>query len=309
MVKSSSSLENEPCCSKACNKNTKCLNSKITDLTDKLSDSKNMLFHYKAGLSQVEGRLVEFKNQEVKYCEKIRVLEFKVESIANCIESLTNELELLKKEKEGLESKLTCFQSASKDLDSLLKSQKSNKIKEGLGYSVVPPHPAQVYSPPKKDMSWTGLPEFADDTFTDYTRPSPSVESNPNVLLNSSSSTSGNGESTSSILSKAEIKFVKATGCAEVKTNKVEAARKSSLKYAEMYSNTSKSPNVRERVEVYYECIEHFKPLMCLWVRSKSIAAIWLEKVVTPLIDLAIKGFTAASAVLKPERLKVDKAR
>nr|GFB44645.1 hypothetical protein [Tanacetum cinerariifolium] len=40
---------------------------------------------------------------------------------------------------------------------------------------------------------------------------------------------------------------------------------------------------------------------------SKSIAAIWLEKVVTPLIEPAIKGLTATSADLKPERLKVDK--
>nr|GEW67749.1 reverse transcriptase domain-containing protein [Tanacetum cinerariifolium] len=40
---------------------------------------------------------------------------------------------------------------------------------------------------------------------------------------------------------------------------------------------------------------------------EKSIAAIWLEKAVTPLIDPAIKGFAAASAVLKPEHLKVDK--
>nr|GEY85816.1 hypothetical protein [Tanacetum cinerariifolium] len=39
------------------------------------------------------------------------------------IERLTNELEELKKEKEGLDSKLTCFQSASKDLDTLLGSQ------------------------------------------------------------------------------------------------------------------------------------------------------------------------------------------
>nr|GEY84771.1 hypothetical protein [Tanacetum cinerariifolium] len=41
-----------------------------------------------------------------------------------------------------------------------------------------------------------------------------------------------------------------------------------------------------ERVKVYYEC---------------------KEKVVTPLIEPAIKGFVAASAVLKPERLKVDR--
>nr|GEU55473.1 hypothetical protein [Tanacetum cinerariifolium] len=49
--------------------------------------------------------------------------------------------------------------------------ERSDKNKEGLGYSVVPPPPAQVYSPSKKDMSWTGLPEFADDTIPDYNRP------------------------------------------------------------------------------------------------------------------------------------------
>nr|GEV09820.1 reverse transcriptase domain-containing protein [Tanacetum cinerariifolium] len=45
----------------------------------------------------------------------------------------------------------------------------------------------------------------------------------------------------------------------------------------------------RERVEVYYECKEPFKSLKCLWVRSKSIAATLLEKVVTSLIEPAIK--------------------
>nr|GEZ79295.1 hypothetical protein [Tanacetum cinerariifolium] len=59
----------------------------------------------------------------------------------------------LKKEKESLDSKLTGFKSASKDLENLLESQRSDKNKEGLGYSDVPPPPAQVYSPPKKDMS------------------------------------------------------------------------------------------------------------------------------------------------------------
>nr|GEY32947.1 hypothetical protein [Tanacetum cinerariifolium] len=154
-------------CSKNYKKNTKSRNSKITNLTDKLCDSKNMLFHYKLALSQVEGRLVEFKNQEIKFCEKIRVLEFKVESKTDRIEYLTNELEMLKKEKGDLDNKLTGFQTASKDLNNLLESQRSDKNKEGLGYSTVPPPPAQVYSPPKKDMSWIGLHEFVDDTITD----------------------------------------------------------------------------------------------------------------------------------------------
>nr|GFB97575.1 hypothetical protein [Tanacetum cinerariifolium] len=75
----------------------------------------------------------------------------------------SEDLEFLKKEKGELETKLTGFQTASKDIVSLLESQRLDKNKEGLGYSTLPPPPAQVYSPPKKDMSWTGLPEFKDD--------------------------------------------------------------------------------------------------------------------------------------------------
>nr|GFC84232.1 hypothetical protein [Tanacetum cinerariifolium] len=50
------------------------------------------------------------------------------------------------------------------DLDNLIESQRSKKNKEGLGYTDVPPHTAQLYLSPKKDLSWTGLPECADDT-------------------------------------------------------------------------------------------------------------------------------------------------
>nr|GFB56814.1 hypothetical protein [Tanacetum cinerariifolium] len=173
MVKSSTSSENKPCCSKACKKNTDNPNSKIIELTNKLNDSKNMMYHSKLGLSQVKARLVEFKNQEIKFCEKIRGLEF-------------------------------------------------------------------------KDMSWTGLPEFADNTITDYSRPLPAIESTSDDLQNKSSSASENGESTRSILSKPEIKFVKPTDSSTVaKTDKKESVRKPTIKYAEMYRRTSKSPNVK----------------------------------------------------------------
>nr|GEX85195.1 hypothetical protein [Tanacetum cinerariifolium] len=91
------------------------------------------------GLSQVEARLVKFKTQEIKFCEKIRGLEFDVESKNNKIEHLMNELEQVKKEKEGLDSKLTGFESASKDLDTYLGSQRTDKNREGLRYSIVPP--------------------------------------------------------------------------------------------------------------------------------------------------------------------------
>nr|GFA25185.1 ribonuclease H-like domain-containing protein [Tanacetum cinerariifolium] len=210
-----SSIDNEvfdnSLCSKACRKNTDSLNSQITKLSKKLGDTKNMLYHYKLGLSQVEARLVEFKNQEIKFCEKIRGLEFSVECKANRIENLTNELETLKKEKEGLDSKLTGFKSAFKDLDNLLESQRSDKNKEGLGYSDVPPPPAQVYSPPKKDIN-----SFAFE----------------------------NEESTGSILSKPKIKFLKPADSPTVaKTDKKETVRKPTVKYAELYRKTSKRSN------------------------------------------------------------------
>nr|GFD21062.1 hypothetical protein [Tanacetum cinerariifolium] len=78
--------------------------------------------------------------------KKIRGLEFSVECKANRIESLTKELEELKKEKEGLDIKLTGFKSATKDLDNLIGSQKSNKNKKGLGYSAVPPSRSSIFS-------------------------------------------------------------------------------------------------------------------------------------------------------------------
>nr|GEY06281.1 ubiquitin hydrolase [Tanacetum cinerariifolium] len=184
----------------ACKKNTDSLNSEIADLNEKLSDSKNMLYYYKLRLSQVEARLVEFKNQEIKFCNKIRGLEFK----------------------------------------------RYDKNKEGLGYSVVPPPPTQVYSPLKKDMSWTGLLEFADDIITDYSRLSSTIESNSDDLQNKNSSVTETRESSSTISSKPEIKFVKAVDKpTEIKTNKVETVKKHAVKYAKMYKKTSKSSNVK----------------------------------------------------------------
>nr|GEX21810.1 hypothetical protein [Tanacetum cinerariifolium] len=89
----------------------------------------------------------------------------------------SKKLESLKQEKEGVDGKLAALLTASKDLDNLIESQRLDKNKEGLGYTAIPPPPAQLYLSPKKDLSWTGLPECADDTVTDYSSPSPTVES------------------------------------------------------------------------------------------------------------------------------------
>nr|GEZ52045.1 hypothetical protein [Tanacetum cinerariifolium] len=131
--------------------------------------------------------------------------------MANDEENHALDLELLKKEKGKLETKLTGFQTASKDLDSLLESQRLDKNKERLGYSDVPPPLAQVCSPPKKDLSWTRLLEFADDTVTNYSRPLPAMESTSDDAQNRNPSISETEASPNIISPKPFIKFVKAT--------------------------------------------------------------------------------------------------
>nr|GEZ62533.1 hypothetical protein [Tanacetum cinerariifolium] len=175
-------------------------------------------------LNHVEARLVEFKEHEVKFCERIRGLERDVKIRDNKIKYLKNELEQEVKDQIRIKRVLDIMQFPS-------------------------PPPAQIYSLPKKDLSWTGLPEFVDDTVTDYSRPTPSIDAskcNKSELKSSKFSVSEHGESSGSIMSKPMIKFVNEADYPRViKTNKTENARKSTVKYAEMYRNISKGPKVR----------------------------------------------------------------
>ncbi|GKA15957.1 hypothetical protein Tco_0695704 [Tanacetum coccineum] len=86
-----------------------------------------------------------------------------------------------RKNTENLNSKISKLNEELSDCESDL----SVKDKSGMGfdeYIDVAPPPAQVYSPPVKDFSWTGLPEFADNSVTDYTRPTPGVDESNGVV-------------------------------------------------------------------------------------------------------------------------------
>nr|GFB78467.1 hypothetical protein [Tanacetum cinerariifolium] len=146
------------------------------------------------------------------------------------------ELETLKEEKDVVDGKLARLLKSLKDLESLIESQRSDKIKDGVGYNVVPPPAADLYLSPKKDLSWTGLPEFADNIVTDYSRPAPPVESTSEDGQNQISTASENGEPIDSILSKPAVKFIKAVDrpAERPTTNKAETVKKPTVKYAEM---------------------------------------------------------------------------
>nr|GEV66745.1 hypothetical protein [Tanacetum cinerariifolium] len=128
----------------------------------------------------------------------------------------------------------------------MAKSSTDNKEQRGIRIHCCSSFPAQVYSLPNKDRYWTGLLEFADDTITDYSRPSPAIESNTDDLQNRNSSVTETGASSSTILSKPTIKFVKAAERPiENKTDKVETVKKPVVQYAELYRKNSKKSNVR----------------------------------------------------------------
>ncbi|GJT18097.1 putative ribonuclease H-like domain-containing protein [Tanacetum coccineum] len=240
MAKSSSSSDNEvyddSFCTKSCRKNTESLNTKINKLNEELSDAETDLFKYKRGLSQVEARLVEFKINETKFCEKIRVFERDIDIKDNKIESLTNELEALRKEKENIDFKIKGFSNATKDFDDLLGNLRNVNDKSGMGfneYTAVAPPPAHVYSPPVKDLSWTGLPEFADNT-----RHTPSVD----ISKDDNSKQQGNntsvleqGETSRSVMRMPLTQFTKGNSS----PNREENVRKPIVKYAELYRKTS----------------------------------------------------------------------
>nr|GFB30496.1 hypothetical protein [Tanacetum cinerariifolium] len=176
-----------------------------------------------------KSRLVEYKEREVKYIEKIKTLEFYSESNKRCIETLKKNLETLKQEKEGVDGKLAGLLTVLKDLDNLIKSQRSDKNNKGLGYTVVLPPPVQLYLSPKKDLSWTGLPECTDDTVTDYSKPSPTVEITSEENQNRNPSISKNVASP--ITPKPFIKFVKPKDSqSESKTDKKETPKKLPVK-------------------------------------------------------------------------------
>nr|GEY95867.1 ribonuclease H-like domain-containing protein [Tanacetum cinerariifolium] len=118
------------------------------------------------------------------------------------------------------------------------------KNKEGLGYTAVPPPTTQLYLSPKKDLSWIGLPECADDTITDYSRPSPTVKSISEDDQNKN--TSIFETVASPITSKPFIKFVRPKDSqSDSKTYKKETPKKPPVKYAEQYIKPNMNPKAR----------------------------------------------------------------
>ncbi|GJZ05039.1 putative ribonuclease H-like domain-containing protein [Tanacetum coccineum] len=128
---------NDKSCSKSCLTNYETLKKQYDDLIVKIHESEFKEATYKRGLATVEDQLVTFRKN--------------------------------KQEKEGIDFKIAKFDNASKCLDQLLESQITDKSKKGLGYHVVAlPHPLSLNAPTKLDLSYSGLDEFKELEFNEY---------------------------------------------------------------------------------------------------------------------------------------------
>nr|GEW52267.1 hypothetical protein [Tanacetum cinerariifolium] len=80
-------------------------------------------------------------------------------------------LEKISKEKDDHDNKIEKFENTSQSLDKFIGSQITDKSKRGLGYvsynGVPPPH-TRRFSPPRIDLSHTGLLKFAEPSVESY---------------------------------------------------------------------------------------------------------------------------------------------
>ncbi|GJZ19061.1 hypothetical protein Tco_0555651 [Tanacetum coccineum] len=132
------------------------------------SDSEFNLATYKRGLASVEEQLVFYKKNEVMFTDQIAVLKRDASFNESKIITLKIQIEKLKKDEENNPIKIDNYENASKSLDKLIGSQKTDNNRKGVGYNVVPPLPIGLFAPPTIDLSNSGLEEFKQPEFEGY---------------------------------------------------------------------------------------------------------------------------------------------
>ncbi|GKE59970.1 hypothetical protein Tco_1510337 [Tanacetum coccineum] len=76
---------------------------------------------------------------------------------------LRKKLEIVQKEKDGIQFNVDKFKNASKRLNKIIESQIIDNCKKGLGYNAVPPPLTGNFMPPKPNLSFTSLEEFINE--------------------------------------------------------------------------------------------------------------------------------------------------
>ncbi|GJR15381.1 ribonuclease H-like domain-containing protein [Tanacetum coccineum] len=158
-----SEVSNDSICSKSCLETVKLLKSQNDQLLKDLKKSELMVLGYKTGLESVEEKLEVYKANESIYLQDIKGLKFEIHIGEITIRELRKKLEIVQKEKDGIQLNVDKFEHASKSLNKLIECQIVDNCKKGLGYknyNAVPPPYTGNFMPPTPDLSFIGLDEF-----------------------------------------------------------------------------------------------------------------------------------------------------
>ncbi|GJR70529.1 ribonuclease H-like domain-containing protein [Tanacetum coccineum] len=114
-------------------------------------------------LESVEEKLEVYKANESIYLQDIKSLNFEIHIREITIRELRKKLEIVQKEKDGIQLNVDKFEHASKSLNKLIECQIVDNCKKGLGYenyNAVPPPYTGNFMPLTPDLSFTSLDEF-----------------------------------------------------------------------------------------------------------------------------------------------------
>ncbi|GJT27289.1 hypothetical protein Tco_0907564 [Tanacetum coccineum] len=133
---------NDSICLKSCLKTIESLKSQNDQLLKDLKKSELIVLGYKTGLKSVEEKHEVYKSNESIYLQDIKGLKFEIYMGEIAIRELRKKLDIVQKEKDGIQLNVDKFDHASKSLNKLIESQIVDNCKKGLGYenyNAVPP--------------------------------------------------------------------------------------------------------------------------------------------------------------------------
>ncbi|GJW74161.1 putative ribonuclease H-like domain-containing protein [Tanacetum coccineum] len=169
MAFSDSEANFDKSCSRNYLKNYADLKKQYYNLLDKFNDTAFKASTYKRGLATLEEQIIKYKEHDVRFSEEVAVLKRSVGCKEYELGQLRIEIEKVKQEKEGIDFKIAKFDKFAKDLDEMLESQRSNKTKQGLGYTAIPlTHPLILNRPTNLDLSSSCLAEFKEPEVNMY---------------------------------------------------------------------------------------------------------------------------------------------
>ncbi|GJY57116.1 ribonuclease H-like domain-containing protein [Tanacetum coccineum] len=181
---SDSEVSNDSICLKSCLKTIESLKSQNDQLLKDLKKSELMVLGYKTGLELVEEKLKVYKANKSIYLQDIKGLKFEIHIDEIAIRELRKKLEIVQKEKDGIQLNVDKFEHASKSLNKLIECQIVDNCKKGLGYenyNAVPPPYTGNFMPPTPDLSFIGLDEFVNEPVVENCK-AMSSEEKPKVV-------------------------------------------------------------------------------------------------------------------------------